>query len=59
MFSPTLQVGPMTFSTYTTSVVLALLFGAGFVLYRTAPEARLVVFDVLIGVDWRADSGAH
>jgi prolipoprotein diacylglyceryltransferase len=49
MFSSTIQFGSITFSTYTTGVALALFISAGFTLYRTSPENRLSVFDVLIG----------
>lgn len=49
MFSPTIQIGSTTLSTYTTWVVFALLISVGFTLYRTDPEKRLPTFDVLIG----------
>jgi len=49
MFSPTLEIGSTTLSTYTTLVALALFISVGFTLYRTAPEDRLPVLDVLIG----------
>jgi len=49
MFSPTIQIGSTTLSTYTTWVTFALFISAGFTLYRTAPKNRLSTFDVLIG----------
>lgn len=49
MFSATLQIGSTTLSTYTTVVALALFVSAGFTLYRTVPNQRLLVLDVLIG----------
>jgi prolipoprotein diacylglyceryltransferase len=49
MFSPTIQIASWSLSTYTTLVALALCISAGFTLYRTQPEKRLLVFDVLIG----------
>jgi prolipoprotein diacylglyceryltransferase len=49
MFSATLQIGSTTLSTYTTLVALALFISAGFALYRTVPDQRLSVLDVLIG----------
>jgi len=49
MFEPTLHIGSITLSTYTTLIALALFIGGGFTFYRTPPDQRLKVFDVLLG----------
>lgn len=49
MFEPTLQIGSITLSTYTTWIALALFISAGFTLFRTAANERLRILDVLIG----------